>query len=148
MVYFRTDILAVHGIHINAKLHGKLISNFDSRPVKVSIAFSDSYYVDCQELSFMKDFLTKQLHLNESRLRTYSSVEEYHHAMSLGSRREGIDAIFDEIPYMKLLMNKYDSQYKMVGPTYRTGGFAFVCLATFLIMHELSSFYFFCSYEV
>ncbi|KAL0383207.1 UNVERIFIED_CONTAM: Glutamate receptor 2.8 [Sesamum calycinum] len=39
--------------------------------------------------------------------------------------QEGIDAIFDEIPYMKLFLKKYDSQYKMVGPTYRTGGFGF-----------------------
>ncbi|KAK4415248.1 hypothetical protein Salat_2632100 [Sesamum alatum] len=37
----------------------------------------------------------------------------------------GTDAIFHEIPCMKLLMNRYDLQYKMVGPTYRTDGFGF-----------------------
>ncbi|KAL0340029.1 UNVERIFIED_CONTAM: Glutamate receptor 2.8 [Sesamum radiatum] len=71
-------------------------------------------------------FPEKQLHISASRLMTYSSAEDYHNAMSLGSKNKGIDAIFDEIPYMKLFLNKYDSQYKMVGPTYRTGfGFAF-----------------------
>lgn len=93
---------------------------------QLKFAFSDSYYVGCQEGSFMKEFLIEQLHISASRLRSYTSVDEYHKAMSLGSKNGGIDAIFDEIPYMKLFLNKYDSQYKMVGPTYRTGGFGFV----------------------
>lgn len=93
---------------------------------QLKFAFSDNYYIGCQEASFMKEFLIEQLHLSASRLRTYPSAEEYHNAMSLGSKNGGIDAIFDEISYMKLFLNKYDSQYKMVGPTYRTGGFGFV----------------------
>ncbi|KAL6520663.1 hypothetical protein OROMI_032223 [Orobanche minor] len=92
---------------------------------QLKFAFSDNYYVGYQDGSFMKQFLTEQLHISESRLRSYGSAEEYHKAMSLGSKNDGIDAIFDEIPYMKLLLNKYDSQYKMVGPTYNTGGFGF-----------------------
>ncbi|KAL0383208.1 UNVERIFIED_CONTAM: Glutamate receptor 2.7 [Sesamum calycinum] len=92
---------------------------------QLKFAFSDNYYIGCQEGSFMKQFLTEQLHISALRLRTYSSPEEFHKAMSLGSKNEGIDAIFDEVPYMKVFLNKYDSQYKMVGPTYRTGGFGF-----------------------
>ncbi|KAL0383197.1 UNVERIFIED_CONTAM: Glutamate receptor 2.5 [Sesamum calycinum] len=92
---------------------------------QLKFAFSDNYHIGCQEGSFMKEFLIEQLHISASRLRTCSSAEDYHNAMSLGSKNEGIDAIFDEIPYMKLFLNKYDSQYKMVGPTYRTGGFGF-----------------------
>ncbi|KAG8372428.1 hypothetical protein BUALT_Bualt12G0065100 [Buddleja alternifolia] len=92
---------------------------------QLQFAFSDNYFVGCQDASFMKEFLIEQLHISESRLRSYASVDEYHNAMSLGSKNGGIDAIFDEIPYMKLLLNKYDSQYKMVGPTYKTGGFGF-----------------------
>ncbi|KAL8493219.1 hypothetical protein ACS0TY_024442 [Phlomoides rotata] len=92
---------------------------------QLKFAFSDNYDIGYQEGSFMKQFLTKQLHINDLRLKSYSSAEEYHAAMSLGSKNGGIDAIFDEIPFMKLLLNKYDSHYKMVGPTYRTGGFGF-----------------------
>ncbi|KAL0359806.1 UNVERIFIED_CONTAM: Glutamate receptor 2.7 [Sesamum angustifolium] len=93
---------------------------------QLKFAFSDNYYIGCQEGSFIKQFLTEQLHISALRLRTYSSPEEFHNAMSLGSKNEGIDAIFDEVPYMKVFLNKYDSQYKMVGPTYKTGGFGFV----------------------
>ncbi|KAL2502157.1 Glutamate receptor 2.7 [Forsythia ovata] len=92
---------------------------------QLKFAFSEDYYVGYQEGSFMKEFLEKQLHIHESRLKNYSSVEDYHDAMSRGSKRGGIDAIFDEIPYMKIFLKKYDSQYKMVGPTYRTDGFGF-----------------------
>ncbi|PIN02376.1 hypothetical protein CDL12_25105 [Handroanthus impetiginosus] len=77
---------------------------------KLKFAFSDNYYVGCQDGSFMKEFLRKQLHISESRLKSYSSAEEYHEAMSKGSKNGGIDAIFDETPYMKLFLNKYDSQ--------------------------------------
>ncbi|KAL3819522.1 hypothetical protein ACJIZ3_005427 [Penstemon smallii] len=92
---------------------------------QLKFAFSDNYYVGFQEGSFMKQFLTEQLHISESMLRSYSSAEEYHEAMSKGSKNGGIDAIFDEIPYMKLFMKRYDSQYKMVGPSYKAGGFGF-----------------------
>ncbi|XP_073318085.1 glutamate receptor 2.8-like [Primulina huaijiensis] len=92
---------------------------------QLKFAFSDNYYVGCQDGSFMIKFLTEQLHISGSRLRKYASVEDYHKAMSKGSKNGGIDAIFDEVPYMKLFLKRYDSEYKMVGPTYRTGGFGF-----------------------
>ncbi|CAI9782980.1 unnamed protein product [Fraxinus pennsylvanica] len=90
---------------------------------QLKFAFSEEYYVGYQEGSFMKEFLKVQLNIDESRLKSYSSVEGYHDAMSKGSKRGGIDAIFDEIPYMKIFLKKYDSLYKMVGPRYRTDGF-------------------------
>ncbi|KAL3840630.1 hypothetical protein ACJIZ3_025221 [Penstemon smallii] len=91
----------------------------------LKFAFSDNYYIGYQKSSFMKKYLIEHLNIRKSRLRNYTSAEEYHRAMSLGSEKGGIDAIFDEIPYMKIFMNRYDSQYKMVGPTYKTGGFGF-----------------------
>ncbi|KAL7138037.1 hypothetical protein ABFS83_10G136000 [Erythranthe nasuta] len=87
--------------------------------------FSDDYYVGYHTGSFMKKFLMEQLRISESKLRPYKSNEEFNDAMSKGSKNGGIDAIFDEIPYMKLFLNRYKSRYKIVGPTYRTGGMGF-----------------------
>ncbi|EYU42454.1 hypothetical protein MIMGU_mgv1a0189723mg, partial [Erythranthe guttata] len=42
-----------------------------------------------------------------------------------GSKKGGVDAVFDEIPYMKLFLIRYKSEYKIVGPTYTTGGMGF-----------------------
>ncbi|KAH6754905.1 hypothetical protein C2S52_023670 [Perilla frutescens var. hirtella] len=89
------------------------------------ISFSQDYYVGYQEGSFVKTFLTENLNINESRLKGYSSIQGFHDGMSKGSNNGGVDAIIDELPYMKLLLNSYDSQYKIVGPTYRTDGFGF-----------------------
>nr|XP_048327289.1 glutamate receptor 2.7-like [Ziziphus jujuba var. spinosa] len=50
-------------------------------------------------------------------LRPYTSPEEYNDAMSKGSLNGGIDAIFDEIPNVKLLLAKYCSRYTVTGPT-------------------------------
>lgn len=104
---------------------------------QLTFAFSDNYYVGYQEGSFMKDFLTEHLHISASRLKSYSSAEEYHDAMSKGSKHGGIDAIFDEIPYMKLFLKTYASQYKMVGPMYKTGGFGFVSFSILQLNYAL-----------
>ncbi|KAL0340031.1 UNVERIFIED_CONTAM: Glutamate receptor 2.7 [Sesamum radiatum] len=82
---------------------------------QLKFAFSEDYYLGYQEFSFIEKFLTEDLNINKSRLKGYSSVEGFHDAMSRGSKNGGIDAIFDEIPYVKLLMNRYDSQYKWSG---------------------------------
>ncbi|KAH6779411.1 hypothetical protein C2S52_010648 [Perilla frutescens var. hirtella] len=92
---------------------------------QLKFSFSQDYYVGYQEGSFVKTFLTENLNINESRLKGYSSIQGFHDGMSKGSNNGGVDAIIDELPYMKLLLNSYDSQYKIVGPTYRTDGFGF-----------------------
>ncbi|KAJ6287760.1 hypothetical protein OIU76_028869 [Salix suchowensis] len=78
-----------------------------------------------QKDSFVKDFLVKELNFNASLLKEYDTPEEYHHALSIGIRKGGVAAIFDEIPYVKLFLAKYGSKFQMVGPTYKTDGFGF-----------------------
>jgi len=89
----------------------------------------NGYFVGYQNGSFVKELLTKQLNFNETMLRAYNTPEEYNEALSNGSHNGGVAAIFDEIPYIKLLLAKYCSKYTMVGPTYKTGGFGFVSLS-------------------
>lgn len=81
--------------------------------------------------SFVQEFLLS-LNFNESKLHSYSSMTEYDDALSKGCKNGGVDAIFDEIPYIKLFLHKYGSKYKMVGTTYNTEGFGFVSLPIFL----------------
>jgi ionotropic glutamate receptor len=89
----------------------------------------NGYFVGYQKDTFVKGLLTKQLNFDETKLKAYTSPEEYNEALSNGSHNGGVAAIFDEIPYIKLLLAKYCSKYTMVGPTYRTGGFGFVSLS-------------------
>ncbi|XP_027176277.1 glutamate receptor 2.2-like [Coffea eugenioides] len=92
---------------------------------QLDFRFSNDYYIGIQKGSFTKDFLVDRLHVNESKIKEYSTIEDYHYAMNKGSENGGIDAIFDEIPYMKLFLDQHDSDYKIVGTTFRTGGFGF-----------------------
>ncbi|XP_074365279.1 glutamate receptor 2.5-like [Apium graveolens] len=54
-----------------------------------------------------------------------TSMEEYDKALSKGCKNGGVDAIFDEMPYIKLFLHKYGSKYAVAGPTYSTDGFGF-----------------------
>lgn len=93
---------------------------------QLQFPFSDDHYIGYHQGSFTKEFLTDKLHVNVTRLRSYVSPAEYHAAMCKGSKNGGIDVIFDELPYMKLLLNRYYGRYKIYGPTIRTDGLGFV----------------------
>ncbi|KAH0666409.1 hypothetical protein KY285_027615 [Solanum tuberosum] len=82
-------------------------------------------YVGYQEGSFVKDVL-KHMKFDSSKFRSYSTLEEYSNALSRGSKNGGVGAIVDELPYLRLFLNKYCRKYIMVGPTYKAAGFGFV----------------------
>ncbi|PIA28578.1 hypothetical protein AQUCO_06800025v1 [Aquilegia coerulea] len=90
-----------------------------------NVLVSNGDFVGYQKGSFVKMFL-KQLNFDDYQLKVYNSPEEYDEALSKGSQNGGVAAIFDEIPYIKLLLNKYPGKYRRVGPIYRVEGFGFV----------------------
>nr|XP_048327188.1 glutamate receptor 2.8-like [Ziziphus jujuba var. spinosa] len=93
------------------------------RPAFIDV--NENSFVGYQNNSYVEELLTQQLNFSKSRLRPYTSPKDYHVAMSKGSKYGGIDAIFDEVPYVKLLLAKYCSNYIVVGPTFKSGGFGF-----------------------
>ncbi|XP_058113824.1 glutamate receptor 2.8-like isoform X2 [Magnolia sinica] len=82
-------------------------------------------YVGYQNGSFVFDVLRK-LGFNESKLKPYSTVEQYADALEHGSSNGGVSAIMDEIPYIRVFLKNHCRKYTMAGRTYRTGGFGFV----------------------
>ncbi|XP_054784621.1 glutamate receptor 2.7-like [Prosopis cineraria] len=80
--------------------------------------------VGCQKDSWVKGLLIHQLGLKEDQIKDYASPQEYNHALSNGTKKGGVDAIFDETPYLMLFLSNCSS-CKMTGPIYKTGGFAF-----------------------
>lgn len=88
-------------------------------------------YVGYLENSYVRELLIGQLNFKKTRLRHYASPDEYHHALSKGSKNGGVDAVFDEIPYLKLFLAKYCSRYTTVGPTYKSDGWSFVSILIF-----------------
>ncbi|KAI4964246.1 hypothetical protein ZWY2020_006801 [Hordeum vulgare] len=82
-------------------------------------------YIGYQEGSFIEPFLTK-MGFDERKMKKYSSAEQYAEALSKGSANGGVEAVFDEIPYLKLFLSQYCDGYMQVGPVYKTDGFGFV----------------------
>ncbi|MED6218042.1 hypothetical protein PIB30_023283 [Stylosanthes scabra] len=74
--------------------------------------------------SYAYDFL-RQLGFDDSKLKVYHNAQECDTLFTIGSQNGGISAAFDEITYIKIIMASYCSKYTIMGPTYRSEGFAF-----------------------
>ncbi|CAK9329798.1 unnamed protein product [Citrullus colocynthis] len=75
--------------------------------------------------SFVEDYLINQFGFSESQLKSCGSPVEYKEALDKGTSSGGVAAIFDEIPYIKVFLQKYPSGFRMVGTIYKTDGFGF-----------------------
>ncbi|TXG55691.1 hypothetical protein EZV62_020947 [Acer yangbiense] len=70
--------------------------------------------------------VVSNLNFSDTNLQPYTSPEDYANALSRGSKKGGVSAIVDEIPYIKIFLSKYSADYSMVGSDSTTNGFAFV----------------------
>ncbi|XP_008445297.1 glutamate receptor 2.5-like isoform X2 [Cucumis melo] len=77
-----------------------------------------------QDGSFVYEIL-KSLKFHDSQLKSYESPKEMHQLFTRGSINGGISAALDEIPYIKLFLAMYCSQYTTTEPTYKADGFGF-----------------------
>jgi glutamate receptor, ionotropic, plant len=86
---------------------------------------SNGESVGYQDGTFIYDKLIAMGFL-KSQLKNYRTFEEYDEALALGSKKGGVSAIMDEIPYIRVFLAKYCTNYTMTGPIYKTAGFGFV----------------------
>ncbi|XP_004292141.1 PREDICTED: glutamate receptor 2.8-like [Fragaria vesca subsp. vesca] len=68
----------------------------------------------------------REVGFDDSKLKEFKSTEDLDALLSKGSANGGIAAAIDETPNMKLFLGKYCSKYTMIGPIFKTDGFAFV----------------------
>ncbi|XP_058210512.1 glutamate receptor 2.2-like [Rhododendron vialii] len=80
-------------------------------------------YVGYPEGSFIEGLL-KNKAFDTSKLKNYSTLEQFDEALSKGSKNGGAAAIFLGIPHIKLFLSnpKYCTKYTMVGPIFNTAG--------------------------
>jgi glutamate receptor, ionotropic, plant len=78
-------------------------------------------FIGYQDGSFVEGKL-RNLGFDRTKMRNYSTAEQYAEALSKGH----VAAVFDEIPYLKLFLSQYCDGYTMVGPVYKIDGFGFV----------------------
>ncbi|KAJ3695950.1 hypothetical protein LUZ60_001327 [Juncus effusus] len=81
-------------------------------------------YVGFQSL-LVWDLLIKD-GFDQRKLINYTTPDHYEKALTKGSARGGVSAIFDEIPYLKLFLSDHCvDDYTIVGPIYDSNGFGF-----------------------
>lgn len=66
----------------------------------------------------------KEKNASDEQIVGLSTDQEYADVLLNGT----VAAIVDEVPYIKVFLSKHCSGFMMVGPTYKTDGFGFVCL--------------------
>ncbi|XP_054821055.1 glutamate receptor 2.9-like isoform X2 [Prosopis cineraria] len=94
-------------------------------PSEDDIITNPKIYIGCHYGSFISSLLVDSLTVDSSRVKEYPGIKQYKEALDKGSQRGGVNAIFDEVPYIKVFLAKYGSNYAMVGPRHRTAGFGF-----------------------
>ncbi|VAI33556.1 unnamed protein product [Triticum turgidum subsp. durum] len=90
-------------------------------------------YVGFHQGSFVEGLLLG-IDFDASKIRGYATPDDFYSALSNGS----IAALVDEVPYIKLFLAKYNKGYTMVGPIYKSAGFAFALPKNSPLRAELS----------
>jgi ionotropic glutamate receptor len=86
-------------------------------------------YVGFHRGSYIEGLL-EGIGFHGSKLRPFDTPDELHSALFNGSNSGGVDVLVLEVPYIKLFLEKYCNGYTMVGPIYKSAGFAFVSSTT------------------
>ncbi|KAM0913360.1 hypothetical protein ACQ4PT_012216 [Festuca glaucescens] len=86
-------------------------------------------YVGFHRGSYIEGLLV-DIGFERSKIRPYDTPDDFYCALSKGSKNGGIAALVHEVPYIKLFLANYSKGYTMVGPIYKSAGFAFVSLTT------------------
>ncbi|RWR91361.1 glutamate receptor 2.8-like protein [Cinnamomum micranthum f. kanehirae] len=115
----------VLGTTYAAILQSTLSNNVQPTAMSMEQLIINGDHVGYQKGSYVFDLL-KHRGFQEQKLKPYTSIEEYATALSRGSHNNGVSAIIDEIPYLKVFLAKYADRYTMAGPTFRPGGFGFL----------------------
>ncbi|KAK2650206.1 hypothetical protein Ddye_017695 [Dipteronia dyeriana] len=104
-----------------------LTSMMTVQHIELNVLNSKDNYIGYQDGSIVSKGVISNLNFKNSNLRPFNSPEEYANALSRGSKKGGVSAIIDEVPYLKIFLAKYSKDYSMTGPiSPSTNGFGFV----------------------
>lgn len=93
----------------------------------ISALITSGEYIGYRTGSFLSQLLEYKK-FDSSKIRNYSSFEDFDQALSKGSKNGGVSAIVSEIPDAKLFLERYCGKYTMIGPIHELAGFGFVSI--------------------
>ncbi|CAN6167022.1 unnamed protein product [Urochloa humidicola] len=94
-------------------------------------------YVGFHRGSYIEGLL-EDIGFDRSKIRPYDTPEDFHSALSKEIKNGGVAALVLEVPYIKLFLAKYCKGYTMIGPIYKSAGFAFALQKRSPLLTEIS----------
>ncbi|KAK4419736.1 Glutamate receptor 1.2 [Sesamum alatum] len=120
-------------------LTSSYIANLSSLLTVAQIKLAKSDYIGYTADSLVGGIMVKNnLNFTDNRLKSYQSPEEYDAALRYGSKRGGVSAIIDEVPYIKVFLARYPHDYTMIKSSLTTGGFGFAFPKGSPLVHDMS----------
>ncbi|KAL0389221.1 UNVERIFIED_CONTAM: Glutamate receptor 2.7 [Sesamum calycinum] len=120
-------------------LTSSYIANLSSLLTVAQIKLAKSDSIGYPANSPIRGFMVKNnLNFTDNRFKTYQSPEEYDAALRIGSKRGGVRAIIDEVPYIKVFLARYPHDYTMIESSLTTGGFGFAFQKGSPLVDEMS----------
>ncbi|KAG8388843.1 hypothetical protein BUALT_Bualt02G0167100 [Buddleja alternifolia] len=100
-------------------------ANLSSLLTVEQIKLTKSDYIGYSANSPVRGIIRNNLNFEDNRLKPFPSPEKYDKALRKGSREDGVGAIIDEMPYIKIFVARYPHDYAMIKSSITTSGFGF-----------------------
>ncbi|PIN16365.1 Glutamate-gated kainate-type ion channel receptor subunit GluR5 [Handroanthus impetiginosus] len=88
--------------------------------------------------SFILAIGMSNLNFKDNELKPFQSPVDYDKALRQGRKKGGVDAIVDELPYLKIFVARYPHEYTIIESSMRTSGFGFAFPKGALLVHDIS----------
>ncbi|PIN16362.1 Glutamate-gated kainate-type ion channel receptor subunit GluR5 [Handroanthus impetiginosus] len=119
-------------------LTSSYIAKLSSLLTVEQIRLSKSGYIGYPANSLIRASNVSNLNFKDNRLKPFQSQEDYDKALRRGSKQGGVDAIVDELPYLKVFVAKYPHDYAIIESSMRTSGFGFAFPRGSPLVHDIS----------
>ncbi|XP_051134506.1 glutamate receptor 2.7-like isoform X2 [Andrographis paniculata] len=120
-------------------LTSSYIANLSSLLTVAQFKLSRSQQIGYSSSSFIHGLITGNSKIfSENRFSHYKHPEQVFEAVRRGSKNGGVDAIIEEVPYIKTLVARYPREFAMVKSSLQTSGFGFAFPKGSPLVHEMS----------
>lgn len=114
------------------------VQQLSSKIEGIDSLISSNDPIGIQDGSFAWNYLTDELNIAQSRLKSLKNQEDYYHALLRGPKGGGVAAIVDEMAYVERFLIDSNCVFKIVGQEFTKSGWGFVCINAYLLSLALN----------
>ncbi|XP_051134690.1 glutamate receptor 1.2-like isoform X2 [Andrographis paniculata] len=120
-------------------LTSSYIANLSSLLTVAQFKLSKTEYIGYSGTPFLQGLIIKDNTIfSDNRLNLYKYPDQFYEALRKGSKKGGVDAIIEEVPYIRSLVARYPREFAMVKSSQRTSGFGFAFPKGSRLVSEMS----------